>query len=50
MNTISDHIKPLVNEIYSREPDFNNDIIVLPNKIIIKKTELFPSFKTIQLI
>ena len=49
MNNILDYIKPLVDEIYKREPDFDNDIVIQPNKIIIKKTGRFPGFDTIQL-
>ena len=49
MNNILDYVKPLVDEIYSREPDFDNDIVVKPKKIIIKKNGRFPGIETIQL-
>lgn len=49
MNNILDYVKPLVEEIYSREPNFDNDIIVELNKIIIKKTGRFPGVETIRL-
>lgn len=49
MNNILDYIKPLVDEIYSREPDFDNDIIVQPDKIIIRKNGRYPENDTIRL-
>ena len=39
---ILDYIKPLVNEIYNREPDFDNDIVVQHSGIIIRETGRFP--------
>lgn len=47
---ILDYVKPLVDEIYSRKPDYDNDIVVQPNKIIIKKTGRYPENDTIRLI
>lgn len=49
MNNILDYVKPLVDEIYSREPDFDNDIIVQPDKIIIRKNGRYPENDTIRL-
>ena len=49
MNNILNYVKPLVDEIYSREPDFDADIVIKPDKIIIKKTGRFPGIETIQL-
>lgn len=46
---ILDYVKPLVEEIYSREPDFDNDIFVKPDRIIIKEIGRFPYIYTIQL-
>ena len=46
---ILDYIKPLVNEIYNREPDFDNDIVVQPNGIIIRETGRFPGYYIITL-
>lgn len=46
---ILDYIKPLVNEIYSREPDFDNDIVVQPDGIIIRETGRFPGYYIITL-
>lgn len=41
MNNILDYVKPLVDTIYKREPDYDNDIVVQPNKILIKETGRF---------
>ena len=41
MNNILDCVKPLVDTIYKREPDYDNDIVVQPNEILIKKTGRF---------
>ena len=49
MNNILDYVKPLVNEIYSREPYYDNDIVVEPNDIVIKDTRHYSLFTTIQL-
>ena len=49
MNNILDYVKPLVDEIYKREPDFDNDIIVQPDKIIIRKNGRYPENDTIRL-
>lgn len=49
MNNILDYVKPLVDEIYNREPDFDNDIIVQPDKIIIRKNGRYPENDTIRL-
>ena len=38
MNNILDYAKPLVEEIYRREPDYDNNIVVQPDEIIIKET------------
>ena len=38
MNNILDYVKPLVDEIYRREPDYDNNIVVQPDEIIIKET------------
>lgn len=38
MNNILDYVKPLVDEIYRREPDYDNDIVVQPDEILIKET------------
>lgn len=46
---ILDYVKPLVKKIYNRNPDYDNDIIVKPNQIIIKETGRFPYIYTIQL-
>ena len=46
---ILDYIKPLVNEIYNREPDFDNDIVVQPSGIIIRETRRFPGYYIITL-
>lgn len=50
MNNILDYVKPLVDEIYSREPDFDDDIVVQPDEIIIKETGHYSRFTTIRLI
>lgn len=50
MNNILDYVKPLVDKIYSREPDFDNDIVVQPGRIVIKETRHFSRFTTIRLI
>ena len=47
---ILDYVKPLVDQIYSRKPDYDNDIVVQPDKIIIKKTGRYPENDTIRLI
>ena len=49
MNNILDHIKPLVDGIYKREPEFDNDIVVQPDVIIIKETGRFPGYYIITL-
>lgn len=49
MNNILDYVKPLVDEIYDREPDFDNDIVVQPDVIIIRETGRFPGYYTITL-
>ena len=49
MNNILDYVKSLVNEIYNREPDFDNDIVVQPDEIIIRETERFPGYYIITL-
>lgn len=49
MNNILDYVKPLVDEIYSREPDFDNDIVVQPDVIIIRETGRFPGYYIITL-
>lgn len=38
---ILDYVKPLVDKIYRREPDYDNDIVVQPNEILIKETGRF---------
>lgn len=50
MNNILDYVKPLVDKIYRREPDYDNDIVVQPNEIVIKETGRFSRFTTIRLI
>ena len=42
MNNILDYVKPLVDKIYRREPDYDNDIVVQPDEILIKETGRFP--------
>ena len=32
MNNILDYVKPLVDKIYRREPDYDNDIVVQPDE------------------
>lgn len=49
MNNILDYVKPLVNELYKREPDFDNDIVVQPDGIIIRETGRFPGYYIITL-
>ena len=49
MNNILDYVKPLVDEIYDREPDFDNDIVVQPDVIIIRETVRFPGYYIITL-
>lgn len=49
MNNILDHVKPLVDELYKREPDYDNDIVVQPDEIIIKETGRFSRIYTITL-
>lgn len=46
---ILDYVKPLVDEIYRREPYYDNDIVVQPNDIVIKDTRHYSRFTTIQL-
>ena len=41
MNNILDYVKPLVDTIYKREPDYDNNIVVQPNEILIKETGRF---------
>lgn len=50
MNSILDYVKPLLDEIYKREPEYANDIVVQPNGIIIKETGHYSRFTTIRLI
>lgn len=50
MNNILDYVKPLVDKIYRREPDYDNDIVVQPNEIVIKETGRFSRITTIRLI
>ena len=50
MNNILDYVKPLVDNIYRREPYYDNDIVVQPDEIIIKETGRFSRFTTIRLI
>jgi hypothetical protein len=49
MNNILDYVKPLVDEIYDHEPDFDNDIVVQPDVIIIRETGRFPGYYIITL-
>lgn len=49
MNNILDYVKPLVDKIYRREPDYDNDIVVQPNEILIKQTGQFPRVYAITL-
>lgn len=46
---ILDYVKPFVNKIYRREPDYDNDIVVQPNEIIVKETGRFARTYTIGL-
>lgn len=50
MNNILDYVKPLVEIIYRREPEYDNDIVVQPNEIVIKETGRFSRITTIRLI
>lgn len=49
MNNILDYVKSLVDEIYNCEPDFDNDIVVQPDGIIIRETGRFPGYYIITL-
>lgn len=49
MNNILDYVKSLVDKIYNREPDFDNDIVVQPDGIIIRETGRFPGYYIITL-
>lgn len=49
MNNILDYVKPLVNELYKREPDYDNNIVVQPDRIIIRETGRFLRIYTITL-
>lgn len=49
MNNILDYVKPFVDKIYKREPDYNNDILVQPDTILIKETGRFARTYTIGL-
>lgn len=49
MNNILDYVKPLVDTIYKREPDYDNDIVVQPDEILIKETGRFPRIYAITL-
>ena len=49
MNNILDYVKPLVDTIYKREPDYDNDIVVQPDEILIKETGRFPRVYVITL-
>lgn len=49
MNNILDYVKPFVNNVYKCEPDFDNDIVVQPNEIIIRETGRFARTYTIGL-
>lgn len=49
MNNILDYVKPLVDTIYKREPDYDNDIVVQPNEIVIKETGQYPRVYAITL-
>lgn len=49
MNNILDYVKPLVDTIYKREPDYDNDIVVQPNEILIKETGRFSGYYIITL-
>lgn len=49
MNNILDYVKPLVEIIYRREPDYDNDIVAQPDEILIKETGRFPRVYVITL-
>lgn len=49
MNNILDYVKPLVDKIYRREPNYDNDIVVQPDEILIKETGRFPRVYVITL-
>lgn len=49
MNNILDYVKPLVEIIYRREPDYDNDIVAQPDEILIKETGRFPCVYVITL-
>ena len=49
MNNILDYVKPLIDTIYKREPDYDNDIAIQPNEILIKETGRFSRIYTITL-
>ena len=49
MNNILDYVKPLVDTIYKREPDYDNDIVVQPDVIIIRETGRFSRIYAITL-
>ena len=49
MNNILDYVKSLVDQIYNREPDFDNDIVLQPDGIIIRETGRFPGYYIITL-
>lgn len=49
MNNILDYVKPLVEIIYRREPDYDNDIVAQPDGILIKETGRFPRVYVITL-
>lgn len=46
---ILDYVKQFVDDIYRREPDYDNDIVVQPNEILIKQTGQFPRVYAITL-
>lgn len=50
MNNILDYVKPLVNELYKREPHYYGDIVVEPDEIVIKESRYVSRFMTIRLI
>lgn len=39
----------IIGKIYNREPDFDNDIVVQPDGIIIRETGRFPGYYIITL-
>lgn len=49
MNNILDYVKPLVDELYNRELDYDNDIVVQPDVIIIRETGQYPHVYAITL-